>query len=239
MGTDDPLLRPVKDGNTFEQTVERLATAIRMGVVETGGRLPPERDLADQLNVSRVTLREAIKALNQAGYVMSTRGRTGGTVVTYDHMRRPAGDAAPRGPQARARRPCSTHSPSGPSSSRARPSSRRAATLDPIDRDRLLAALERCNEADGPTRRVADSRLHVLIGELSGSPSVAASVADVQGRLDALLAAIPVFDRNIAHSDHQHAACVKAIVKGRPDVARAEMSEHVAGTAHLLRGLLT
>ena len=82
MGTDDPLLRPVKDGNTFEQTVERLATAIRMGVVETGERLPPERDLADQLNVSRVTLREAIKALNQAGYVMSTRGRTGGTVVT-------------------------------------------------------------------------------------------------------------------------------------------------------------
>ena len=92
MGTDDPLLRPVKDGNTFEQTVERLAIAIRMGVVETGERLPPERDLAEQLNVSRVTLREAIKALNLAGYVTSTRGRTGGTVVTYDPKHRPTLD---------------------------------------------------------------------------------------------------------------------------------------------------
>jgi DNA-binding FadR family transcriptional regulator len=238
VGSDDPLLRPVKDGNTFEQTVERLATAIRMGVVETGERLPPERDLADQLNVSRVTLREAIKALNQAGYVMSTRGRTGGTVVTYDHLQRPAGDArrearklgAPAVLDALAFRAVVEPGAAELAASR---------DLDPIDRGRLLAALARCNEADGPTRRVADSRLHVLIGELSGSPSVAASVADVQGRLDALLAAIPVFDRNIAHSDHQHAACVKAIVKGRPDVARAEMAEHVAGTAHLLRGLLT
>ncbi len=55
----------------------------------------------------------------------------------------------------------------------------------------------------------------------------------------ALLAAIPVFDRNIAHSDLQHAAVVKAIVKSRPVEARAEMAEHVAGTAYLLRGLLT
>jgi DNA-binding FadR family transcriptional regulator len=238
VGTDDPLLRPVKDGNTFEQTVERLATAIRMGVVETGERLPPERDLADQLNVSRVTLREAIKALNQAGYVMSTRGRTGGTVVTYDPKHRPAGDArrearklgAPAVLDALAFRAVVEPGAAELAASRG---------LDQIDRDRLLAALERCNEADGQTRRVADSRLHVLIGELSGSPSLAASVADVQGRLDALLAAIPVFDRNIAHSDLQHGACVKAIVKGNPAVARTEMAEHVAGTAHLLRGLLT
>lgn len=237
MGIDHPLLRPVKDGNTFEQTVERLASAIRMGVVETGGRLPPERDLADQLNVSRVTLREAIKALHQAGYVMSTRGRNGGTVVVYDPKQRPAGDArrearklgAPAVLDALAFR--SVVEPGAAELAAAR-------ELDEIDRDRLLAALQRVHEADGPTRRVADSRLHVLIGELSGSPSVAASVAEVQGRLDALLANIPVFERNMSHSEHQHAAIVRAIVKGRPEEARTHMAEHVAATAHLLRGLL-
>lgn len=238
MGTDDPLLRPVKDGNTFEQTVERLAIAIRMGVVEPGERLPPERDLADQLNVSRVTLREAIKALNQAGYVTSTRGRTGGTVVTYDPKHRPALD-----PHREARKlgasavldALSFRSVVEPGAAELAASR----DLAPIDRERLLAALERVNTADFPTRRVADSRLHVLIGELSGSPSVAAAVAEVQGRLDGLLAAIPVFDHNINHSNHQHTAFVRAIVKGRPDEARALMAEHVAGTAHLLRGLLT
>jgi DNA-binding FadR family transcriptional regulator len=237
VGIDHPLLRPVKDGNTFEQTVERLATAIRMGVVETGERLPPERDLADQLNVSRVTLREAIKALHQAGYVMSTRGRTGGTVVVYDPKHRPAGDArrevrklgAPAVLDALSFR--SVVEPGAAELAASR-------ELDEIDRGRLLAALQRVHVADGPTRRVADSRLHVLIGELSGSPSVAASVAEVQGRLDALLAAIPVFERNMSHSDHQHAAIVRAIVKGRPADARIQMAEHVAATAHLLRGLL-
>jgi len=92
MVADSPLLRPVKESNTFEQTVERLASAIRLGVVEPGQRLPPERQLAGQLGVSRVTLREAIKALQQASYVTSVRGRAGGTVVVYDPSRRRAVD---------------------------------------------------------------------------------------------------------------------------------------------------
>lgn len=238
MGTDDPLLRPVKDGNTFEQTVERLAIAIRMGVVETGERLPPERDLAEQLNVSRVTLREAIKALNLAGYVTSTRGRTGGTVVTYDPKHRPTLD-----PHREARKLGAVNVLDALAfRSVVEPGAAELAAsrdLGEIDRDRLLAALERVQHADGPTRRVADSRLHVLIGELSGSPSVAAAVAEVQGRLDGLLAAIPVFERNMTHAESQHAAIVRAIVKGQPELARTRMAEHVAATAHLLRGLLT
>ena len=68
---DLAVFRPVKAGNTFEETVERLAQAVKLGVVPKGGRLPAERELADRLNVSRVTLREAIKALQQAGFVES------------------------------------------------------------------------------------------------------------------------------------------------------------------------
>jgi DNA-binding FadR family transcriptional regulator len=99
--------------------------------------------------------------------------------------------------------------------------------------------LSAVKDADGQIRRVEDSRLHVLIGELSGSASVAAAVADVQGRLDTLLAAIPVFSRNISHSDAQHSCIVRAIVRSEPVAARQAMREHVDGTAALLRGLLT
>src|SRR5882757_907335 len=76
-----PVWRPVRGGNAFEITVSRLAQAIRLGIVQVGERLPPERELAEQLRVSRVTLREAIRALREAGYLQSRRGRTGGTFV--------------------------------------------------------------------------------------------------------------------------------------------------------------
>ena len=61
------LLRPLQGTNAFEATVEQLATAIRLGVFADGDRLPPERELAASLGVSRATLREAIAALRQAG----------------------------------------------------------------------------------------------------------------------------------------------------------------------------
>src|SRR5205823_13308172 len=75
------LFRPVRAGNAFEETVERLLQSIRLGVVGAGERLPSERELAERLGVSRVTLREAIRALADAGYVESRRGRYGGTFV--------------------------------------------------------------------------------------------------------------------------------------------------------------
>jgi DNA-binding GntR family transcriptional regulator len=103
----------------------------------------------------------------------------------------------------------------------------------------LRGAATAATTAGGPSRRVEDSRFHILIAELSGSPSVAAAVAEVQARLDELLLAIPVFPKNIAHSDRQHSRIVRAIVRSDPAAARAAMSEHVDGTAALLRGLLT
>ena len=77
----DAVLRPAV-GNVFETTVEQLATAIRLGVFVDGEQLPPERDLAERLGVSRNTLREAIAALRDSGLVTTRRGRGGGTVVT-------------------------------------------------------------------------------------------------------------------------------------------------------------
>ena len=76
-----PVWRPVRGGNAFEITVSRLAQAIRLGLVSEGERLPAERELAERLQVSRVTLREAIRALREAGFLESRRGRSGGTFV--------------------------------------------------------------------------------------------------------------------------------------------------------------
>ena len=86
------MFSPVPVRNAFEVTIERLAQSIRLGVLVEGDRLPPERELAETFGVSRVTLREAIKALRDVGLVESRRGRGGGTFV-----------AAPRPQRARSR----------------------------------------------------------------------------------------------------------------------------------------
>src|SRR5690348_7814144 len=80
------VLRPVRGHHAFESCVEQLATAIRLGVFPLGAALPPERELAERMGVSRATLREAIAGLRAADMVQTTRGRGGGTVVSYEPL---------------------------------------------------------------------------------------------------------------------------------------------------------
>ena len=77
----DAVFKPVEPPTTFEETVERLGTAIRLGLLVPGSRLPAERDLAEQLCISRSTLRQALNTLVQSGHLVALRGRTGGTFV--------------------------------------------------------------------------------------------------------------------------------------------------------------
>jgi GntR family transcriptional repressor for pyruvate dehydrogenase complex len=94
------VLRPARGYHAFEACVEQLATTIRLGVYPRGSMLPPERELAERLHVSRSTLREAMAALREAGLVETTRGRGGGTVVTLK-PRTPSARAAARVPDSR------------------------------------------------------------------------------------------------------------------------------------------
>jgi DNA-binding FadR family transcriptional regulator len=226
---------PVPVRNAFEVTVERLAQSIRLGVLIAGDRLPPERELAETFGVSRVTLREAIKALRDAGLLESRRGRGGGTFVVTPSAARQAGPD-PLGSNV-------AHSlydtlelrrivePGAAALAASR-------TLSAADRGTLDRCLREAADCDPKVRRLADSRLHMAIAAASESVSVVSVVADIQMRLTELLRGIPVISANIAHSDRQHAAIVAAILAGQADVARTEMEEHVDGTAALLRGLL-
>jgi DNA-binding FadR family transcriptional regulator len=235
-----PMWRPVRGGNAFEITVARLAQAIRLGLVPVGERLPPERELAERLQVSRVTLREAIAALREAGFLESRRGRSGGTFVVRSTGESHA-DAVEQDAAALAREMGDTLHDALDFRRVLEPGAAALAAtraLSAADRAHLVACLAAARTRDPRTRRVNDSRLHLAIASASGSTSVAASIADVQLRLDRLLAAIPVLRRNLDHSDAQHERVVEAILAGDPGVARTEMEEHCDATAALLRGLL-
>ena len=76
--------RPVRSARTFEAVVEQLADAIRTGEIGRGEKLPAERALAQRMEISRPTLREAIKVLVRAGVVEVRPGPTGGTFVVSE-----------------------------------------------------------------------------------------------------------------------------------------------------------
>lgn len=227
----DAVLRPVREGNAFEATVEQLATSVRLGVFARGERLPPERELAEKLGVSRTTLREAIGALRQAGMVETRRGRGGGTVVVYvGEVGRPLRTSRPELHDALDFR--AVVEPGAAAL---------AATKDLTAQQRSWLTQCRVDveqAADVAGHRVADSRLHLTIATLSGSELLVTAVTQVQALVHEMLTAIPVLGPNIAHSNEQHRRVVDAVLAGDPDAARAAMEEHCAATSALLRGLL-
>src|SRR6202008_3953705 len=80
--TLDTIFAPVRGQTAFEETLERLGTAIKLGLLAPGTPLPAERELCEQLGVSRSTLRQALTALVQSGHLHAVRGRGGGTFVS-------------------------------------------------------------------------------------------------------------------------------------------------------------
>ena len=230
------LLGPVRAGNAFEETVERLLTVIKLGVVAPGDRFPAERELAALLGVSRITLREAIRALQQAGYVESRRGRFGGTFVTYtrpapdpgEARRIALADSAQLTDALAFRMALETGAAAGPGRRRRRP---RAGSV-------LLERLAAVNKATPEDYRRLDTLFHLAIAELTGSTLLAAACADARMRLNDLLNAIPVLKHNIVHTAQQHTAIVDAILAGDPERARCAVAEHLDGTGALLRGFL-
>lgn len=229
------LLTPARPANAFEETVQRLLQSIRLGLIGPGEQLPPERELAGMLEVSRDTLREAIASLGEAGWIVSRRGRYGGTFVS-DEL--PATSPAAPGDGDAATRALRLEDTLALRAVIEVGAARRAAEseLAATDRERLWQAYEECRVATSAQYRMADSRLHLLIAEVLGAPSVIPLVADVRMRINELLDGIPLLAPNIAHSDEQHRAIVGAILRGSPDEAASAMAEHLEGTEALLRG---
>ncbi|MDQ0829893.1 DNA-binding FadR family transcriptional regulator [Streptomyces achromogenes] len=237
-GPDDrltPVLRPVRAGNGFEEALEQILQVVRLGLVPGGERLPAERELAQRLGISRVTLREVLKVLQDQGLVESRRGRYGGTFVLprahaggEDELRRRIAKTDVEDVlrfrevlESGAAGLCASHG------------------LTDEQGSRLREALAATGNAPPADYRRRDTMLHLTLAELCGSPSLTAQYAAVRATVNDLLDCIPLLVRNLEHSQRQHTALVEAVLDGDADGAREIMREHCAGTAALLRGFLT
>jgi DNA-binding FadR family transcriptional regulator len=229
-----PVLRPVRAGNGFEEALEQILQVVRLGLVPGGERLPAERELAERLGISRVTLREVLRVLQDQGLVESRRGRYGGTFVLprpdaggEDELRRRITEVDIEDVlrfreilEVGAAGLCAAHG------------------LGEKQADRLREALDRTGDAPLADYRRLDTLLHLTLAELGGSPTLTAQYAAVRATVNDLLDCIPLLVRNLEHSQRQHVALVEAVLDRDADGAREMMREHCAGTAALLRGFL-
>jgi DNA-binding FadR family transcriptional regulator len=227
----DAVFEPVQAPSTFEETVERLGTAIRLGLLAAGTRLPPERELAYQLQISRSTLRHALTTLVQSGHLVAVRGRAGGTFVADEPPLATTGEE-PLGAVARAVLEYRVAIETG-------------AVVLAAERadDHDLARLEElCDRmAARPAfedYRRADVRFHLGLAEAARSPRLVAAMTEVQGQMSDLIARIAHPEEVLSRSNAQHRR-ILAMIRRR-DTGRAVrlMREHVGGTEHILAGLM-
>ena len=228
----EAVFKPVQPPTTFEETVERLGTAIRLGLLTPGSRLPPERDLAEQLRISRSTLRQALTTLVESGHLVSIRGRAGGTFVADEP---PLGQSTEGEVLTRDARAILDYRVAVETGATVLAAER---ATDP-DLDRLVPMAERM-DVEGPFEdyRRADVRFHIGLAEASHSPRLVAAMTEVQGQMSDLIHRIAHPRPVLMASNQQHHRLI-ALLRRR-DASRAVrvIREHMEGTEHILGGLL-
>jgi GntR family transcriptional repressor for pyruvate dehydrogenase complex len=228
----EAVFQPVQPPTTFEETVERLGTAIRLGLLQPASRLPPERDLAEQLRISRSTLRQALTTLVQSGHLVSLRGRAGGTFVAE---RPPLGQdvaAEVLGEGARAVLDYRVAIETGAAVLAAE----RAAGADLERLDGLTERMDAATEFEDYRR--ADVRFHIGVAEATGSARLVAAMTEVQGQMSDLIARIAHPPEVLTSSNRQHRRLVAALRRGDGTGAVRLARQHIDGTEHILAGLL-
>jgi GntR family transcriptional regulator, transcriptional repressor for pyruvate dehydrogenase complex len=229
----EAVFKPVQPPTTFEETVERLGTAIRLGLLPPGTRLPAERELADQLRISRSTLRQALTTLVQSGHLVSLRGRAGGTFVAEEPPLGQKRDGVVLGEHARAVLDYRVAVETGATVLAAE-----RATED--DLARLEELTESMAETTGPfdEYRRADVRFHIGLAEASHSPRLVTAMTEVQGQMSDLIARIAHPTEVLTSSNLQHQRLIGLLRKGDTGRAVKLMRDHIEGTEHILAGLL-
>lgn len=208
------------------QIAHQLETAITIGLLSDGERLPAEAELAAQLGVSTITLRQALALLRTKGLITTRRGRSGGSVVSHS-------GAVATGAVEQRLRNTSTEDlrdlgdlSTAAAAAAARLAAQRADEPDVQRLRDLCTAFEQAGDAD--TLRRNDSRFHIGLGVAAQSRRLTATAVQAQGELAALLWLPATGAEHAARAAREHAAIVEAIADRDPLAAQALAVEHSA-----------
>jgi DNA-binding FadR family transcriptional regulator len=217
--------KPIRARRTFEAAVEQITDAIRAGELHVGDRLPSERILADQMEISRPTLREAIKVLVDAGVLEVRRGPSGGMFVTSEVI--PADLHS-------LRLPLRLSDVAGVLETRRllEPRIAQLAALRATDRDfeAMDDAIAAIGEVGGDRLRLQqlDSRFHLLMARAGQNETVTELARLLRRRLDFALTLVRSLDADPDRLIDIHARTLRAIMGGDVAEIEAVMDDHLS-----------
>jgi DNA-binding FadR family transcriptional regulator len=220
--------RPTLVDGVFDRLLENILS----GAIEPGGMLPPEADIANESNVSRLTVREAIKMLSAQNIVYVKRGH--GTIVNppttwtgLESIMRAASRGVASGQVAlrllEVRRMVET------GAAELAATRHRDQDLDAM-RDLLdeMEAASAAGDVDALTN--ADLAFHDQVLQASGNPFVPALLAQLTSLLHTARRETSRFPDVQQHAIDHHRRVLAAIESGDPAVARATMDAHIDQT---------
>ncbi|WP_214366827.1 FadR/GntR family transcriptional regulator [Pseudonocardia sp. H11422] len=227
------MVRAVTSLTLTQAVAEHLRHLIHRGEVGPGDRLPAERELAEQLGVARISLREALKILQDDGYVQVRRGAQGGTYVT--ELRQPV---------ERWRARMKTQSGEFDDIIDFRIALETdAARLAAGRRDRsdlagLRAAIKKLGQVDGRAAfRLTDSQFHGGLARAARNVRLENAIQSARGELFSPHDLLPFVDP-VEESVRDHQQIYEAVRDGDPDAAATAMREHIERTRRQLREIV-
>ena len=220
---------------TLTQAVAaHLRTLIHHGEVGPGERLPAERELAEQLGVARISVREAIKILQQHGYVQVRRGALGGTYVTE------LTEPLERWRMRMRTQACEFNDLIDFRIALETDAARLAAIRqDRSDLATLRAAITKLDQVDSghAAFRLADSQFHRGLARAARNVRLETAIESARGELFSPHDLLP-YVNPVDESRRDHRDIYDAVRDRDPDRAAGAMREHIERTRHQLREIV-
>src|ERR1700749_3490810 len=227
--TRDLSLDPIINKRLYQQVAERILRQIESGALSAGARLPAEKDLAQQLGISRPTVREALVALEIAGFVEIRTG-SGTYVCNRGRHLTPMLDAGPGPFELLHARLLIEGEVASEAAIRATPEDLAAVEATIHEMEQMVLA--------GEHSRAADQRFHVLIANVSGNSVLAELVSNLwQGMLSPMfykMSELPGLIANQELARAEHKAIFAALATHDPVGAGAAMRRHLKSVEAVL-----
>lgn len=220
--------KPVRQARVSEEVFGQLKQAILSNNLKSGDRMPTEKDLAEQFQVSRLAIKEALRALESAGFIEIRQGATGGAYVTdltFETLASASLDLF------------LANKISIPELSQVRiliePEVARLAALNAGPED--LLRLQKAFESEHPpgaslTEDIASATtVHLILAEMCGNRFLEALVNSLINMSALILEEIKPNPPSSIHPPGSHRFIVESVLKGDPEAAAEAMKNHAVG----------
>jgi GntR family transcriptional regulator, transcriptional repressor for pyruvate dehydrogenase complex len=222
------IFRPIETRKAFQSVVEQIADLIHTGLLQEGDLLPGERTLADQMAVSRPTIRLALATLADAGVVQVSPGRAGGaqilTTLIPEHLSGIAAHALDADAVFETLEARRAVEPRVAQLAALRGNAADFAELEhTIKRQRAAAAA-----SDWKGAAQADMQFHRRMWRASGNPALERMMVGLFSRLTMALDMVMRTPEDTARAIALQESALTALRTGQPAHVEAAMDEHLA-----------